>query len=110
MSSLKKEIEKLKDIFNHVLVFLNEMNDENLRYNLEKAKVMMQNAHYLRKELLSGFEIEELKYFDDDLSKITKQVSDKFDNIITNKRLELEIVSKKLILMQNQKKLINYSR
>jgi len=110
MPNLKKKIERLKDVLNSTLIFLNGMNDKNFQFNLKRASELMQNAHELKKELKEGYRIEEIKLFEQDLSVIAKQVSDKFDNIITNKRLELEIVSKKIILAQNQKKLLNYSR
>jgi len=110
MANLKKKIERLKDVLNNTLIFLNEMNDKNFQFNLKKANESMQNAHDLKQELKEEYRIEEMKLFEQDLSVMAKQVSDKFDNIITNKRLELEIVSKKIILTQNQKKLLNYSR
>lgn len=110
MTDLEKKIAKLKALLGRTLFFLNGMNSQNFDINLSEAQNSMQNAHLLKHEIMSGNSIDELRIFETDLAKIAKQISDKFDNIISEKRIELGIIAKKLKLVQNQKKLLNYSR
>ncbi len=110
MNSLKNKTENLKDVLKKILIFLDKLNEENFLFNLNKANELIQNSHILKKEIKEKYREEEIKLFEKELFTLAKQISSKFDNIITNKRTKLKIVSKKLILVQNQKKLLNYSR
>lgn len=110
MNDLEEKIEKLKKQLRRTLFFLNGLNSQNFDINLSEAQNTMQNAHILRHEIMAGNRIDDLRIFEPDLALMAKQISDKFDNIVSEKRTELGIVAKKLKLVQNQKKLLNYSR
>ena len=110
MIDLGKKIEELKCLLKQSLNHLNGINSQNFDFNIGFAKNSMKSALALRQELKSGYNFEELKIFDPELTNMAKQISEKFDNIVREKRQELEIVAKKIKMVQNQKKLLNYSR
>ena len=110
MSELAAKIDNVSELLNQVLSTLNGINDTNLLHNLSLAKKLMENVNNMKQELKSRYSSSELMVFDPGLTEIAKQISDKFDNIIEYKARELEIITKKLKMIQNRKKLLNYSR
>ena len=110
MIDLGKKIEEIKGLLMQSLGYLDELDSKNFDFNLNFAKNLMKNAHILKQQIKSEHKIEDLRIFEPDLTNIAKQISDKFDNILVEKRLEMKIIAKKLRMIQNQKKLLNYSR
>lgn len=110
MKNLEQKIIKTRQFLTQALFFLREFKEKREPGSLNNAKEMVKKVELLKRELLKDYEIEDLKNFDPILTNIAKQISDTFDNIIRDKNLEMSIVAKKLKLLQNQKKILNYSR
>ncbi len=109
-TDLEKKINKLKFYFLLALKELNELTHENFSDNLATAKSCMQDAEILKNELKKEYKYEVLKPYEKELMKITKQIREKYDNIVESKKLEMARISERIRFIQNKKKLVNYIR
>ena len=107
---MENQIELLRDLFHKILTDLEVINDDNFSEKLNSVMENMQNAEKSKLFLLQEYKIEDLRLYDNEFYLATKQIQTKFDNIIKEKSEESYKISQKLNDLQNQKKLVNYTR
>ena len=107
---LIKEINKIKFLLKKVISDLELADSEAFLINFENAKVRMILIKKMKDNLIENYPLEELEKFDAELVPLAKQIHKMYDNIIEKKRLQLQEVVKRMRLIQNRKKLINYNR
>ncbi|MHB8578578.1 MAG: hypothetical protein ACYDA4_01815 [Ignavibacteriaceae bacterium] len=110
MEKLQSEINNIKSLLNGVLQVLNSMDDKNFYDNLSKAKLGMERMAELKLSLKKTFHYDELKKFDPELVKITKQIQESFDNLCTKKKNQFAELGKEIAALRNKSKLVNYYR
>ncbi len=110
MIYMKSKIERIKFLLNEAYRSLNSITESNFDETLRNVKAMLDESRKHRAFLLAGYSKAELKVFEPDLTKLTKQIKDCFDNNIKNKKLEVDKVLRQIKYTQNKKKLVNYIR
>lgn len=110
MKILAEQIEKLKSIHLRTMELLNALDRNNFDDYLNKVKMEMAEAESLKKELRRDYSAMELNVYNNDLLMLTKQIHEKFDNIIQERQNELDIISAELSNSLNKKKLANYNK
>ncbi len=111
MEKLTKKYSRIKDLLSDISTNIDTLSNEELFFDtINIIKKEIEEVKFLKKELepLTGETLAKNSY--GDLDFYTKQILDKFDNIIRTKKCELSEVQLKLIHMQNSKKLIKYKR
>ncbi len=110
MSDVTKRVERIRYLISEagrqMLSATNMDFDEKLAHVRQLLKESREHKIYL----LSKYSIAELEQFEPELTKLTKQVSEIFDNIGKKKKSELMILAERIKFVQNQKKLVNYHR
>lgn len=100
---------RLKYLLNGLLVKLDSLSDEkNFFENINSVKTGIFEIQTLGNELKTNFTANELKDFEDEFNFKTKQIKEKFDNIIEDKKQEILQVSEQINKLQNSKKLAVY--
>ena len=107
---LSVEIENIKNILREVIKDLSLIETDDFQANFESAKDKMRIFHEMKEKLIKDYSLEELRNYEQELLIITKQINNKYDNVIEVKKKQLQEVGLKIRLLQNRKKLINYSR
>jgi hypothetical protein len=107
---MDNRIELLRDLYHKILTDLETLNDDNFTERLNSVLESMQNAEKSKLFLMQEHKMEVLRIYDNEFYLVTKQIQTKFDNIIREKREERDKISQKLNDLQNQKKLVNYTR
>ncbi len=107
---LAKEIENIKNLLKDIISDLNLINNGDFQSNFDNAKEKMQLFNEMKEKLELEYPIEDLRNYEHELMILTKQISKTYDNIIEVKKRQLKEVVFKIKLLQNRKKLINYSR
>ncbi len=110
MVMLSVEIENIKNILREVIKDLSLIETDDFQANFESAKDKMRIFHEMKEKLIKDYSLEELRNYEQELLIITKQINNKYDNVIEVKKKQLQEVGLKIRLLQNRKKLINYSR
>lgn len=107
---LQTEIDKIKFLLKKVLSDLDLVESGEFQKNFDNAKERMISFQKLKNELIKDYPVEELKKYDAELTMLTKQINNKYDNIIEVKKKLMQEIELRMKLLQNRKKLINYSR
>jgi len=107
---LIKEINKIKFLLKKVISDLELADSEEFTINFENARIRMILIKKMKENLIENYPIEELEKFDAELVPLAKQIHKIYDDIIEKKRMQLQEVVKRMRLIQNRKKLINYNR
>jgi competence transcription factor ComK len=93
----------------NLLQKLDCLNDE--KYFFEKigtVKEEIKEIEALKNDLKKNFSKNDLINFDLELNSLTKQIQEKFDYIINEKKLDIASVSKQIKNLHNSKKLAAY--
>lgn len=107
---LINEIDNIKNLLNNVIKDLNLLETGDFQINFDNAKNKMKLFNELKENLIKRYPIEELRKYDKELILLTKQINNKYDNIIEVKKKQMHEIAFRMKLLQNRKKLINYSR
>lgn len=110
MSELKKRIERIKYLLSEADNQMLKVTNENFYSTLTRVKQLLKESRENKFYLLSKYDVSELKTFEPELTNLTKQVAETFDNIGKKKKLELTALAERIKSVQNQKKLVNYHR
>ena len=103
ISNIKLNIEKSLNILDFIT-------EENFSTEFPKAVRYIKEAGKITKDFKVKCSPEQLQEFENKLYPLTKQLKDKFDNIIAGKQQSIIEIAKELKELNNKKKLVNYSR
>jgi hypothetical protein len=107
---MKDKIERIKSLLNEANKSINSIANNNFDQNFSYVKKLLNESQKDKSFLLANYSKEELMIFEPELTKLTKQLKKSFDNIIENKKLELDRIKGQMRHKLNQKKLVNYIR
>lgn len=107
---LELKIKEISSILESLLKSLESLNGENFEATMAEFTAKTRKVDDLKIELKNSYDQEVLLKFEPGLMKLTKQLSNKFDNIITKVKTERDAVALELKNIQNKKKLANYNR
>lgn len=110
MVELNDAMLKLENEFNSVLFELNEINDENFYSKFDRIKFLQNAIKKDRNAIVSQFDKKELAGYNDKFDILIKQITKKFDNMLSERRNRQKEISKKLNSLLNHKRLVNYQR
>ncbi|GAB6282415.1 MAG: hypothetical protein STSR0008_11600 [Ignavibacterium sp.] len=104
--NMKNDLEIFKNNLAQIDSLLENLNDENFFSNFDEINILSNEAKqiYIKNQNIKIYfsELNTIK------NEYTKLIGKKLDNVISKKQIELEITSKKLNELNNQKKLNNY--
>ena len=107
---LNEEIKNIENLLKDVLNDLSLIETADFQVNFDNAKNKMQLFNKMKEKLIKDYPIEELSNRSHGLIFLTKQINNKYDNIIEVKKKQMQEIVLRMKLLQNRKKLINYSR
>ena len=107
---LNEEIKNIENLLKDVLEDLSLIETADFQVNFDNAKNKMQLFNKMKEKLIEDYPIEELSKSSQGLIFLTKQINNKYDNIIEVKKKQMQEIVLRMKLLQNRKKLINYSR
>ena len=110
MSDIRKRIDRIKFLLKESYNKMNGITDERFNQTFAEVKSMLKESQDHKYFILAKYSQSELTAYEPELTELTKQVSGIFDNIIEKKNNELIILAKRIKIVQNQKKLVNYHR
>lgn len=106
---LQLEIDKMKFLLNKVISDLVLVETEEFQPNFDNAKTRMILFNKIKDNLIKEYPVEELRKYENELISLTKQIRNKFDNIVKKKKSDMATISARMKHIQNRKKLINYN-
>lgn len=107
---MEEKINIIEETYNKVLEYLEILSEENFNEIFPKAKLGMEYVNKLKTELKNQFYREELIKYEERLLIMAKQIKNKFDDVVTLKKVRLAVISEEISHLQNQKKIVNYYR
>jgi len=107
---MKDRIERIKFLLIEADKSINDITDSNFNRNFSYVKKLLNESQKHKSFLLANYTKAELMIFEPELTNLTKQLKKSFDNIIENKKRELDRISVQMKYNLNQKKLVNYIR
>lgn len=110
MNQLELKINEINMILEQISVALESINEENINEVLSRLNLKLQKITTIKTELESKYEKSLLKSHEGKLNILTKQIYERFDNIISEIKTEQGLIQTELINIQNKKKLVNYNR
>ena len=110
MSDVTKRIERIRYLISEAGRQMLSATNMDFDEKLTRVRQLLKESREHKFYLLSKYSITELKPFEPELTSLTKQVSEIFDNIGKKKKSELMILAERIKFVQNQKKLVNYHR
>jgi len=110
MVELKNAMLKLENEFKSVLFELNEIDDESFYSKFDRIKLLQDNIKKDRNLIASQFDSKELVEYNNKFDILIKQITKKFDNMISDRKNRQKEISKKLNRLLNRKRLVNYQR
>ena len=87
---------------------IDEVTDENFFKKFERITFLTESVKKLYESVFSSENINENEK--KELEILVKQIKEKFDNMIAEKQKLSDEIKRKLSILQNQKKISNYSR
>jgi len=110
MNSLINEIEQLEILLETTSVDLSDISVENFNNKMPLIRNKLNQIVSKRKELLQQYERKDLLQYDKNLFDLTKQIQEKFDNVIEGYKTETLEIANKIVQIRNRKKIANYVR
>ncbi len=92
------------------LNILDFISEDNFNIEFPKAVKYISEAGKIKNEFQVSCLPSELPEFEKKLYSLTKQLKEKFDNIIAGKQQRIFEIAKELKELNNKKKLVNYNR
>ncbi len=87
---------------------LDSMEGDSYIPNNTKITLYVTEIKELFENLRNNYPSEVVEKLKKEVGLLTKLIDKKFDNVIKNKNIELQELSKQLNSLQNQKKIVNY--
>jgi GTP-sensing pleiotropic transcriptional regulator CodY len=110
MKDLSSEIKKIEFLLKSTFADLNNISSETFDENMPQITKKITLIVSKRKDLLLRYNRKDLIKYDKKLFDQTKQIQQKFDNIIERYKSETLDIAKKLVQIGNAKKIANYVR
>lgn len=104
------EILKLKQELEEALLLLSQITDDNFDDNFSKVVKIMKHYELKKEEVKNSPQKEIFQEFAKELFPIAKLIKDSYDNLVTKKQLELELIKDELSRIQDRKKIAVYKR
>ncbi len=106
---LRSTKSRLNYLLTALLVNLESLNDDkNFFENIDSLKNEINEIEELKAGLKENFNRDDLKELENELNFKAKQIREKFDSIIEEKKREITSVSEQIENLQNSKKLAVY--
>ncbi|MCU7495305.1 MAG: hypothetical protein HF314_05800 [Ignavibacteria bacterium] len=110
MNQLGLKIREIALSLEAIMADLQGINEENFEATMAAINEKTAKINALKLELKASYDRETLSKYEPGLIKLTKQLSNKFDNIISKVKTEKDAIGLELRNIQNKKKLANYNR
>jgi len=107
---LEEKITLIEKALKKVLDYLEMLSDENFELIFPKAKRGMEHINKLKIELKREYPHEEYVKFENRWVIPAKLIQNKYDDIVTLKKVRLAAIAEEISHLQNQKKIVNYYR
>jgi hypothetical protein len=107
---LELKIKEIKMILEQISEALLQLNAENFDPVLTELNQNLSKITAIKQDLKSQFDLPTLKSHEEPLNILTKQIYERFDNIINEMKREQTLIQIELKNIQNKKKLANYNR
>jgi hypothetical protein len=107
---LEEKLNNIKLLLANSLSLLTSIDDENFSLNLASATENYNKSEIIKKELLKKHSKSELRNLEKPIVELIKQISEKIDNIIEQKKNESAKISLMLQQIHNKKNLIKYGK
>lgn len=110
MNRLTSKIKQLEILLKTTYADLSDISVENFNDKMPLIRNNLNQILSKRKELLQQYERKDLIKYDKKLFHLTKQIQEKFDNVIEWYKTETLEIAQKLVQIRNRKKIANYVR
>lgn len=110
MNNLELKIQEIDSILNCISESLSNLNEENCDSILEELNINIKRFLELKSNLRKEYSGKVSENYQSSKDEITKQIKQKFDNIIKEFKSEQNLIQSELANFNNQKKLTNYNR
>lgn len=111
MENFREKYFRLKFLFVELISKIDNLQEGNNFFdNLDSIRKEISEVQLLKDDLMVSSEKEELKKMEPEIINFAKQIREKFDYIIEQKRDELAEIALRIRNLQNSRKLVNYSR
>ena len=110
MNSLTDQIQQLKILLETTYADLSDISVKNFNNKMPTIRNKINQIVLKRKELIQQYKREDLLQYDKKLFNLTKQIQEKFDNVIEWYKTETLEIAQKLVQIRNRKKIANYVR
>jgi len=111
MENFKEKYYRLKFLFVELISKIDNLTEENNFFDkLNAIRKEIAEVQSLKDDLMAYSDKEELKKMEPEIANYAKQIREKFDYIIEQKRNELGEIALRVKNLQNSRKLVNYRR
>lgn len=110
MNNLELKIQEIDSVLKCISDSLSKLTEENFDLIMEELNVNIKMFLMLKSNLRSEYPSKVTENYQVSSIELTKQIEQKFDNIIKEFKSEQNLIESELVKVQNQKKLINYTR
>ncbi|MCH7962727.1 MAG: hypothetical protein IH852_02190 [Bacteroidetes bacterium] len=110
MNSLTDQIQQLKILLETTYADLSDISVKNFNKKMPPIRNKINQIVLKRKELIQQYKKKDLLQYDKKLFNLTKQIQEKFDNVIEWYKTETLEIAQKLVQIRNRKKIANYVR
>ncbi len=110
MAELNDVMMKLENEFNSVLFELEEINDDNFYAKFDRVKFLQSRISEDKEKILTQYEWKDLQEYKQKFDILIKQITIKFDTMVSERRNKQTEISRRLNRLLNHKKLVNYQR
>jgi len=110
MNSLTDQIQQLKILLETTYADLSDISVKNFNKKMPTIRNKINQIVLKRKELIQQYKREDLLQYDKKLFNLSKQIQEKFDNVIEWYKTETLEIAQKLVQIRNRKKIANYVR
>jgi len=110
MNNLEYKIQEIDTLLNCISDSLSTLTEDNFDKTLEELNSSIKQYLSLKDDLKKRYPTDIYENYESSRIQLTKQIRQKFDNIISGIRTEQDLIKSELVNIQNQKKLTNYNR
>ena len=108
-TEIQKYILEIKNELNQIIDNLDNIDDA-FDTKIDNIDLFSEEIRKKREYLLNNYQKEDLEIFNKEIDVLIKQIVERFDSIIENKKNTQDEIKVKLKKTLNQKKLVNYNR
>lgn len=110
MNKIELKIKEIESVFYLVFTDIASISEDNFDRILAELDDKISQILTLKEELKNNYSKQILMQYEEKLSHLAKQLKERFDNIIREKKTEQAKIGLELSNIQNKKKLAIYSR